>query len=188
MKNAILAGILLLTLGSPALATERYAPAAGSSVTIHGTSTLHEWSMQGSTINGEVSVSGDWKTNGLAEAVVDVSIPVTSIRSDHERMDRIMAEALKSKDNPVITYRLTGATLERQSTAHTTGKLTIAGATRDITMDVTISGSNGLYTLTGSTPIRMTDFGIKPPITMMGTLKTGNDVTVTFRWVIAAAR
>lgn len=185
MKNTLIAGLLLLTLSSAAGAAELYAPSTGSSVTIKGTSTLHEWSMKGSTINGALSVAGDWKTNGISDAVVDVSIPVTSIRSDHERMDRIMAEALKSKENPTITYRMTSATLQAPSTAHTAGKLTIAGTTRNITMDVSISDNNGSYVLTGSAPIRMTDYGIKPPVTMMGTLKTGNDVTVSFRWVIA---
>jgi len=40
------------------------------------------------------------------------------------------------------------------------------------------------YLLTGEAPIKMTDFGIAPPVTMLGTLKTGNDVKVSFRWVV----
>lgn len=188
MNKTILATLLLITISSAAPAAERFAATTGSTVTIKGTSTLHEWSMQGSTINGQISVADDWKTNGLSEAVVDVAIPVTSIKSDHERMDRIMGEALKSKENPAITYRMTSAVLQGVSAVRTTGKLSIAGMTREITMEVAISQADGRYVLTGSTPIRMTDYGIKPPVTMMGTLKTGNDVTVTFRWVVAAAK
>jgi hypothetical protein len=30
----------------------------------------------------------------------------------------------------------------------------------------------------------MSDYGIKPPTAMMGTIKTGNDVKVTFRWAV----
>ena len=189
MKKLISATLFLLALSSAALATERFAPAPGSTVTIKGTSTLHEWSMQGSTINGQIAVADDWKTTGLAESLVDVSIPVTSLKSDHARMDRLMSDALKSKANPAITYRMTGATLQRVSTAHTTGKLTIAGVTRDVTMDVSMSRDNdSQYVLTGTTPIRMSDYGVTPPVTMMGTLRTGNDVTVTFRWVVTTPK
>jgi Cu/Ag efflux protein CusF len=30
----------------------------------------------------------------------------------------------------------------------------------------------------------MTTFGIQPPTAMMNTIKTGDDVKVTFRWVV----
>jgi hypothetical protein len=46
----------------------------------------------------------------------------------------------------------------------------------------------GAYVLTGQLPIRMSDYGIKPPTAMMGTIKTGNDVKVTFRWAVQPAQ
>jgi polyisoprenoid-binding protein YceI len=188
MKKLIAAAVFLLVLSSAAPAAERFAATKGSMVKIEGTSTLHNWSMEGSTINGQVSVPSDWKA-GLNESMVNVSIPVTSIKSEHDRMDRIMGEALKAKENPEIVFRLTSAALKGSSTVQSTGKLTIAGTTRDVTIDVTVmQDGDGQYTLTGIAPIKMTDFGIKPPVTMMGTLKTGNDVTVTFRWVVATAK
>ena len=187
MKKLLSATLILLALSSAASAAERFLPAAGSSVTIKGTSTLHAWSMQGSTINGRLAVPDDWKTAGLAESLVDVSIPVTSIRSDYARMDRLMSEALRSKDNPAVTYRMTTATLQGLSVAHTSGKLTIAGVTRDLTMDVAIAHENdGRYILTATVPVRMTDYGVTPPTAML--MKTGNDVTVTFRWVVSSTQ
>ena len=73
-------------------------------------------------------------------------------------------------------------------TLKTIGRLTIAGVTRDVTMDVAATrNADGRYTLTGQAPIRMTDFGIKPPKAMMNTIRTGDDVKVTFRWVVATA-
>ena len=167
MNKIICAAILLLSISSAAPAAERFAAAKGSSVKIEGTSTLHNWSMEGSTINGQVEVAGDWQ-KALDQAIVDVSIPVASIKSEHARMDRIMAEALKT---PEITYRLTNATLQTPSLVHATGKLTIAGTTRDVAMDIAImKEGDAQYVLTGKTPVRMTDYGIKPPVTMMGTL------------------
>jgi polyisoprenoid-binding protein YceI len=71
----------------------------------------------------------------------------------------------------------------------TRGKLTIAGVTRDVTMQISgTRDSGGMYFLTGQLPIRMSDYGIKPPTAMMGTIKTGNDVKVTFRWAVQPAQ
>ena len=55
-------------------------------------------------------------------------------------------------------------------------------------MDVQgVRGNDGRYILTGQTPVKMTAFGIKPPVAMLGTIKTGDDVKVTFRWVVEKA-
>jgi polyisoprenoid-binding protein YceI len=168
----------------------RFTPAAAkseTSVTIRGTSSLHEWQMQGTTIAGVIETDPEtWKIDGPKSALAKVSIPVASVRSDHDRMDRIMREALKT---PEITYEMASSSLLKMAgdsfVVRTSGKLSIAGMTRDVALDVTVQRSGERrYVLTGQTPIRMTDYGIKPPVAMMGTLKTGNDVTVAFRWVL----
>ena len=148
--------------------------------------------MEGSTINGQVQVDENWNSTGKGAAAVKVAIPITTIKSEHSKMDKLMAEALKAKANPEIRYEMTNAALQ-SSTADAfllkaAGKLTIAGVTRDVTMDVAGKrGNGGQYVLTGQAPIRMTDFGIKPPTAMLNTIRTGDDVKVTFRWVVAAA-
>ena len=120
-----------------------------------------------------------------------VAIPVTSLKSEHAKMDKLMAEALKANTNPTIKYELTQAVVAQPGatfTLDTRGKLTIAGVTRDVEMKVTgTRDSAGTYFLTGQVPIRMTDYGIKPPTAMLGTIKTGNDVKVTFRWAVHPA-
>ena len=179
--------ILTLSLALAATA-EQYRPARGSSIRIEGKSSLHDWKMEGSTINGQVTTPpiGEWQ-NGITAALVNVTIPVTSIRSEHAKMDKLMADALKSKANPDIRYQLTTATSSGSGPyqVSTKGKLTIAGVTRDVDMLVSVSrDATGAYLLTGSLPIRMSDYGIKPPTAMLGTIKTGNDVKVSFRWVV----
>jgi polyisoprenoid-binding protein YceI len=103
-----------------------------------------------------------------------------------------MAEALKAQVNPTIRYAMTSASLGSAGnpfTLDTRGRLTIAGVTREVTMQVTgTRDSKGTCILTGRVPIRMSDYGIKPPVAMLGTIKTGNDVTVSFRWAVDAAR
>ncbi|HEX7807571.1 MAG TPA: YceI family protein, partial [Thermoanaerobaculia bacterium] len=172
-------------------AADRFMPTKGSLIRIEGTSTLHEWTMEGTTINGTIVAPTieQWRNDA---SNVAVTIPVTSIKSEHAKMDKLMAEALKANTNPTINYQLTNAVLSQSTPAlllETRGKLTIAGVTRDVAMQV--KGTRepaGAYVLTGQLPIRMSDYGIKPPTAMMGTIKTGNDVKVTFRWVVQSAQ
>ena len=108
-------------------------------------------------------------------------------------MDKLMADALKAKTHPEIRFEMTSATPRSTNgnafVLETKGKLTIAGVTRDVAFDVQGSrNADGRYTLVGQAPIKMSDYGIKPPTAMMGTIKTGNDVKVTFRWVVEPAR
>src|SRR5688500_587309 len=101
--------LLVMPLRGRASDSVRFVPAKpnttdkAAQVTIKGTSTLHEWTMAGSTINGSIETDPTaWRAAGdkLARAVV--SIPVASIRSEHKKMDVLMQEALKAKTNPEI--------------------------------------------------------------------------------------
>ena len=197
MKIKLIVALLLSAALAVATERARFAPAQTSTVKITGTSTLHEWTMQGTTINGAIDVAPEivsdplqpqaWKIE--TPALVTVKIPVAAIKSEHARMNNIMLDAMKAKTNPEIRYELTEAVPAKTAgdpfVVKTKGRLTIAGVTRELQMDVTASrDGDKRYVLTGEAPIRMTDFGITPPVTMVGTLKTGDDVKVSFRWVV----
>jgi polyisoprenoid-binding protein YceI len=146
--------------------------------------------MESAKISGQINAPTPDNWNAPAKAVV--TIPVTSIKSEHAKMDKLMADALKAKENPEIRFEMTSATPKKADAdafvLETKGKLTIAGVTREVTFDVQGSrNADGKYTLVGQAPIRMTQYGIKPPTAMMGTIKTGDDVKVTFRWIVEKA-
>ena len=182
---------LLLTLLATVAGADRFASAPGSFIRVEGTSTLHAWKMEGATIEGQISAPPieAWKS-GNPEANVNLAIPVKSIKSEHAKMDKLMAEALKAGTNPEIRYAMTSAVLEQSDPetflVKTRGRLTIAGVTRDVEMQITGAREKSQYVFTGRVPIKMTDYGIKPPTAMLGTIRTGDDVKVTFRWVVAA--
>ena len=190
MKTTSILLTLAIALAAVAASADRFSGSTGSLVKVEGTSTIHAWKMEGATIEGEISAPTPDNWNAPAKAVV--TIPVTSIKSEHAKMDKLMAEALKAKAHPEIRYEMTEATPASANGSafvlKTRGKLTIAGVTKDLALDVQGSrGADGRYTLTGQAPIKMTTFGIKPPTAMMNTIKTGDDVKVTFRWVVAKA-
>ena len=198
MKKTALALSLLLAAALAAV-TERalFTPANKSTITITGTSTVHEWSMTGTAIDGSIDIAPEiaaapvsadaWKAN--RPALVSVRIPVAKIASPHDRMNRIMRDAMKEKTYPDVRYEL----LEARATKGTPdafivdarGKLTVAGVTRDVEMAVS-AAKNGdkRYVLTGEIPLKMTDFGIAPPTAMMGTIRSADQVKVSFRWIV----
>lgn len=188
MKRTIAITItFVLALAAITASAEKFLGTKGSVVRVEGTSTLHAWKMESPSIQGQIQAPTPDNWNAPAKAVV--TIPVTSIKSEHAKMDKLMAEALKAKAHPEIRFEMTAATPRNADgnafVLETRGKLTIAGVTRDVAFDVQGShNADGRYTLVGQAPIRMSEYGIKPPTAMMGTIKTGDDVKVTFRWVV----
>jgi polyisoprenoid-binding protein YceI len=65
------------------------------------------------------------------------------------------------------------------------GLLTIAGKEKEI--DISGTGTvdgNGTVRMKGSKQFKMSDFGVKPPSLMLGTMKVGDMVTVSFDLVL----
>jgi len=118
---------------------------------------------------------------------VDVVIPVKSLSCGNSGLEKNMLKTLKADKYPEIRYQLTtyqiaGEATDNAMTLQAVGTLTIAGQQKTIEMLVKSNrGAEGNATATGTQAILMTDFGIKPPVFMLGTLKTGNKITVSFK-------
>ena len=104
---------LLLTAGAlyAADAMVRYEAQPESKVRIDGTSTIHDWTVQGTIIGGFVEADPTFaKAPGTVSKMnpkVEVTIPVRSLKSDQAKaMDNVMYEAMKQKEFPKIEYRL----------------------------------------------------------------------------------
>jgi len=55
-------------------------------------------------------------------------------------------------------------------------------------MPVTIERRDGKIKVTGSTPLKMTDFGVKPPeitIPVLGKITTGDEIKISIEWITA---
>ena len=163
----------------------KYSAKKSISLTLSGTSTLHEWDMKSSlatfeanfTINSSKAIT---VVNGLS-----FSTQAESLKSGHDAMDKNAYVALKSDKSPTLTYTSNKSTITRldESTyaVKTTGKLTIAGTTLDEEIDATCKvNSDRSITVMGSKKISMKDFGMSAPTFMMGTVQTGNDVVLKF--------
>jgi polyisoprenoid-binding protein YceI len=151
---------------------------AKSTMTVAGTSTLHDWESNVEKITSKGSLAEDGKLKS-----VELSVPVESIKSGKSGMDKKTYEALKSEDHPNITFSSNTPVAIVDGKASISGKLTVAGVSKDVTIPVEISKDGTSMTLKGSHLINMPGYSMKPPTAMMGTIKTGEDITVTFNLV-----
>jgi hypothetical protein len=181
-KLGLIAFSLILCFG--AFAQVKYS-SKSMALTVSGTSTLHDWDMKSAigtfegnfTLNAAGAITA---VNGLS-----FSTKAESLKSGHDAMDKNAYKALKSDKAPVITFTSNASTITNLDatdfTVKSTGKLTIAGSTLDAEIVATCKvNADKSITVMGSKKLSMKEFSMAPPTFMMGTIKTGNDVTLKF--------
>ena len=197
--SVVIAAVLLAaaSAGRAAESWLKYEAQPGSKVRIDGTSTIHDWTVESQMIGGamelETSTAADLKSMKV-KPKVEVAIPVRSLKSGKKPMDTVMWTAMKQAEHPKIEYRLNhltpkGVGDKPDTYLYTaTGALTVSGVTRTNSMTVNISRIDKTQLkVMGTTNLKMTDFGIKPPAPdlALGLIKTGDDIKITFEWITA---
>ena len=191
----LLAGLSWAETGS----SKQEAQSEETRVKIEGTSNLHDWKVEGNTIQGHLKVQKDSPADSLLKGepglktesirtTLQVEIPIRSLKSGKGGMDKRMYKALKEKDHPTITYRFKDAVWVHHAPIRlqTNGELTVAGVSRQVEMMVTVEPlQGGRLKIVGETSLKMTDFQIKPPRAIMGLIRTGNEIQIVFEWVTA---
>ena len=167
-----------------------------SKLWIDGTSNLHEWSCKATELNATVELDASAAARvsvapPKALKSVEVKVPVRSLKCNHGGMDGNVYKALKADDAPEISYIMASFQASPSDgndfVVHATGTLTIAGKENKLDMDVKATRlPDGTVKATGTVPIKMTDYGIKPPTALFGRLKTGDEVKVNFELSVGA--
>jgi polyisoprenoid-binding protein YceI len=127
--------------------------------------------------------------NGLLTGInsIQVNLDARSIKSEKgATMDKNMCKALQTEKYPSITFIGTKVTPVLSSSFNAEGKLTIAGTTKTVNLTVARKkNSNGDWVFTGTKALKMTDFNVEPPVLLLGTLKTADDITITFEAIFS---
>jgi len=189
--NYLLIAALIVLTSVDAPVNSKYAIAKGHTVTIHGTSNLHAWDERVGTVTGDGLVL--WNGNSSFDLLaMNIRMEGRSIKStEGSIMNNNTYKALKADDHPFIIFALMtplkAIPANAGKKAITAGvNLTIAGVTKRIDMSVAATAQgHGNIEFEGSKIIKMTDYGIKPPVAMFGTLKTGDEITIHFKTVLA---
>lgn len=168
--------------------------AAGGRVWLEGDSTLHRYGAEAKGFSAKLELPQDALADvaaalrdGKATGLV-VTVPVAKLSSGEDKLDENMQKTLKGAEHPTISFRMrsyravpaaNGFDVEAQ------GDLTVAGVQRQVTVKARAHPISGGVKLTGAVPLLMTDYGIKPPVMMLGTIKTKNEVSVKFELLLA---
>lgn len=204
--------VLLLAGFSTRAADEatKFFARAGSKLRMEGTSNIHDWQVESSLIGGYIEVGpkfpiepGQAAEPGKYDAKAEPFVMVRSLKSIEkdgkpysDRMDEVMYEHLKAQGDPRarITYKLTELTLKEPAKSkdapyvfEAKGDLSVGGVSKPVTMPVNILplGDKKLK-ITGNATVKMTDFNIQPPAPKiaLGMIKTGDDVKISFEWMV----
>ncbi len=167
-----------------------YSQIGESYMTIAGTSTLHNWTM--TSLVPQLQATFETNADGTIKKVKALSLKVESesLKSAHKAMDKNAYASLKTGQHKLIVFNLTSADV-KQDGIQCLGNLTIAGVTREIGIDAVCHAKpNGTFSLlcTGNKSIKMSDYQVEAPTFMFGTVKTGDDITISFNMQLAPIR
>jgi len=172
----------------------------GSALWLTGTSTLHDYESRTAepvlTITREATAPAP--DNGAALAAllresqvhgVELSVPVKSLHSHKDGLDKNLWKTLRADEFPSIRFRMTNYTVDAKSSGDTlqiqaVGRLTVSGVERPDTLVARAWPSGNTLRLEGHEPLRMSTFGIKPPTMMLGTLRVDDRITVHFQFTL----
>ena len=188
----------LMGMTPPSSSAFSLAVAPDASLELQGNSTLHHYK---ATAHGmEVAIHMDAALVALApqssslEALIrghsikgfDLMIPAAKLSSGDHGLDENMAKALKAAQYPEIHFQMDSYDVPTTSSAAVTfpitlhGRLNLAGVERKIDVEVVGVHVREGIRFSGSKDLLMTDYKIKPPTMMFGTIKTADLITMKF--------
>ena len=160
---------------------------------VAGTSTVRSFQCQAGAFDAKIeSASADAVAAVLAgeKAVsrVEVTVPAEKLDCRNGTMNEHLRKAIKAKEFPTVVFRATSYDLARSSESvgvTLNGSLTLGGVEKPITVKAQAKpGAEGTLVVSGTREVRMTEFGLKPPTLMLGTMKVDEKITVGFEVVL----
>lgn len=165
-------------------------------LTVNGSSNVHEWSTTSSSLKlVKAVVTVDLARAGCLDELIkpgaiesfEIAIPVDSLSSGKDGLDKNLQKALNSAKFPDVIFRLGKFEPGANGKFKASGALKIAGVEKDVTLVIDARVANGALTIKGELPLVMTDYGITPPKAMMGMLKTDPKVVIAFDTTFTAS-
>ena len=154
-----------------------------SDLIITGTSTLHNWHMDTDIFDCVVKALNE--KNKLILQMVNFSCNSTSLKSENSLMDKKAWEALKATDYKIIQFEsnepIEFTIQDKKVDGTIKGELVLSGVKRKITIPFKGEVDElGNIKLTGKVNVKMSEYGIEAPTAFMGTIKTGDEITILY--------
>lgn len=150
-----------------------------------GTSTMHDWHEDVKEFSGYLTLE---KLEILKVTSLELKVLAESLESVKSLMNKLTYEALKTEKHPNILFTLVGQekiskVKDGEYDVLLKGYLTAAGVKKKISIKLKLIQNESQIILEGSKKIKMTEYGMKPPTAMFGTIKTGDEVTIEFKTI-----
>ncbi|MDN3596232.1 YceI family protein [Zunongwangia endophytica] len=142
-----------------------------SNIVVEGTSNIHDWEMTSNTAVGHI------ESQAGKVSKINIEIPIKSLKSGKGGMDKNAYKALNEDDHPKVKF-----TSKEVHANKIVGTLSMNGKSKTVSIPISIKNSNQIIKISGKQTINMTDYGVEPPTALMGTIKTGEEVTVNFNF------
>lgn len=167
-----------------------------SSMTIFGSSTLHDWEVEATDFSVEFQVPESWfdspeKWVGSDVTGLNVTVPVEKLDGGKNKMNRDLRDALGFPEHQTIEFTWEQISfigdIDTGRRAEVQGQVTIAGETRMVMFVTDLSlNERSQIVASGNVRLNMEDFGIKPPTTFLGVIRTDEIVKLSFELFFGA--
>jgi hypothetical protein len=171
--------------------------APGASLELDGDSSLHRYSAKAHGMRASAGLDAtrlasaaqppdlEGLIRGHFVRTFQLIVPVAELTSGEHGLDVNMRKALKGDRFKEIRFQMDSYDVALPAggpdiavTLH--GRLSLAGVERNIDVGATGLRVKGGLQITGSKDLLMTDYQIKPPVILLGAIKTKNLITVKF--------
>ncbi|MBL7860444.1 MAG: YceI family protein [Cyclobacteriaceae bacterium] len=171
--------VSLMLLSMLSLA-QSYSLSGSPVITIAGTSTMHDWTMTSNEATCQATFETDASGNPTKISSLVINIQAESLKSGKGAMDKNAYNALKTDKNKLITFQISAAQINGK-TVSSNGNLTIAGTSKPTEVSATfeVLGDKSVQ-FKGSKKMKMSDYKVEPPTFMFGSIKTGDEITITY--------
>jgi hypothetical protein len=181
--------IALLVIATITHAQVKYQSVGGVKLVIAGTSNIHDWDMKSDKgyCSSVFDISQTGTLNGIS--FINFTVPAESLKSENKSLDKNSYKALKTAKYANISFTAATVTVKPAGSTNylltAKGRLTISNVTKDVVLTATgVMNADKSITYSGTYKLKMTDYNVEPPSLMMGAIKTGDLVTVTFNLLL----
>ena len=177
--TAVAVGLALLA-GSPAAAQQ-----STVEFTVSGTSTVRGWtcSVRGTA---RVTLGSSTPAPGFASGVqsATLTVPVGDFECPDEQMTEHLLEAMKPAEFAAITFRLDSYEASGEG-AEASGALTIQDVTKAVRFPISLTPSGAGVEIAGELGLDMTEYGVEPPVVLLGLLRVRPQIRIEFEGLVA---
>ena len=170
---------LTLLAGSPAAAQQ-----PNVDFTVSGTSTVRGWTCSVSG-TARVTPGSSAPAPGFAAGVqsATLTVPVADFECPDETMTEHLMDAMMPAEFGEITFRLDSYEASGDG-AEASGALTIQAVTRPVSFPISLTPSGTGVTIAGEVGLDMTEYGVEPPVVLLGLLRVRPEIRIQFEGLV----